>query len=274
MTFDDDTVPTDDALATSTRRALGRVATDGALSWDGVLAGARRVRRNRTFVGVVGSLMLVATGAGVAIASTGDGRTVQVVTRPTTTSSAATSVSTTITAPQATTTTTTTTTTPASSTSTTTAPQPPALVQPGDLGGVLTFASTTLKYGTATEMTLTIRNVADHAVRVPVDEPSKNEGVDTPKLGVWLRQGNASASSVLFVSFTDPKSLVLDPGESHTFRASVDPGSVQAGYTMWRLEPGNVAAVPSILHSTDLQRIFRATPIPGVVLVNSTVVAS
>ena len=171
MTPEDPLIPPDDdAVAVAARGALGRLAgSDGAPApWHDVRARGRRVQVMRYATAAAACLLLVVAGVGTVSAVNGGGDHVDVAgTDPggsTTTTSE----------PTSSTTTTTTTrpgvTTPGRGTNPVVIPSFPQ-AQAEDFEGTLQVESTTLVATEPMSVTLTLRNVTDHAVWVPGFQP-------------------------------------------------------------------------------------------------------
>ena len=166
MTPDDAPIPGFDRTARAARRGLADLATSeapGELAWVAVQSGVRRVHRRRvTAIGTACAVFLLATGAAAAATARNDdhlrvnGRGAPPTTNETTTTpTAAVDLPTTTSTPG---------TTPGTGGTTTTVPgiEPP-LAGAADLQGTISIPSTLIAKE-ATPLTLTVRNVSDHAV--------------------------------------------------------------------------------------------------------------
>jgi len=202
MTPDEPPIPDDDALAGAARRALGRLADDGVpvAAWEDVHARGRRTQHMRAAVAIAAALLVVVAGAATVGAVHGKGNHVDVAgtdhggTTTTTEPPSTTTTTTTIPSPPAT--------TAGGGTTPLVIPQFPE-AQAGDFEGTLQVASTTL---TATEpmpVTLTLRNISDHAVYVPGVRP----------IGVFLGFYSATGMTGSVALF--------GPGETRTYTSTI-----------------------------------------------------
>jgi hypothetical protein len=204
MTPDELPIPDDDALAGAARRALGRLSEDGppVAPWEDVRMRGRRAQRTRAAVAIAAALLVVVAGAGgvsalhgkgdhVDVAGTDPGGTTTTTEAPTSTTAATT---TTVPHPSAT--------TPEGGTAPVVIPQFPE-AQAGDFEGTLQVASTTLTATQPMPVTLTLRNISDHAVYIPGVRP----------IGVFL--GSYSATGMT------GSAALFAPGETRTYTSTI-----------------------------------------------------
>ena len=254
MTPDDAPIPAFDRIARAARQGLGdlaRSAAPGELSWDTVQSGVRRVHRRR-FTAIGAAVALVLLSSGIAVAATGgNGDRVRVGgggTPPTTTATTTTPT----TAVELPTTTTTPDTTPGidgAPTTTTPAVAPP-LAGAADLQGTISIQST-LVAEEATPLTLTVRNVSDHAVSLEDGWPDI--------LGVAI-EGNYLATGG---GGTNDHST-LAAGEQVSFDQTITPWDEAVG-------PARISA--AILRSSFMTRLTGVLyRLPGVPSVPITVI--
>ena len=218
MTPDDAPVDGDDAIARvqpATDFAASRARTPPVhLDWAGVQSGARRVRQRRVAV-VVGACAIVLATAGAAVAATGHSRNHVSI------AGHGGAVATTTSEPSTSTTTGAASTAVAPSTAAHAGGTPtsvrdtiarPAL--PTDLTGTITLASTTWHAEQPQPVTLTVRNVSDHPILLPVGP-------------VWIGLYVDYVDNVLWGS--PDSNPPLGPGEERSFTATITPRSDSIG---------------------------------------------
>ena len=211
---DETPIPDDDALASAARRALGRLADDGVTvaPWDEVRARGHRTQRMRAAVAIAAALLIVVAGAATVSAVNGAGDHVNSFGADHGGSTTTTEVPTSTTAAPTTTTTRPPVTTPGGGSAPVVIPQFPE-AQAGDFEGTLQVASTTLTATQPMPVTLTIRNISDHAVYVPFVRP----------IGVYLGFYSATPMTGSVALFA--------PGETRTYTSTITANPALIGTT-------------------------------------------
>ena len=232
---DETPIPDDDALASATRRALGRLADDGVTvaPWDEVRARGHRTQRMRAAVAIAAALLIVVAGAATVSAVNGAGDHVNSLGADHGGSTTTTEVPTSTTAAPTTTTTRPPVATPGGGAPPVVIPQFPE-AQAGDFEGSIQVASTTLTATQPMSVTLTIRNISDHAIYVAGNRP----------IGVFLGFYSATGMTGSVALFA--------PGETRTYTSTINAtpaliGTEQLSAAVLTAMPPGLGTNPTIL---------------------------